>query len=110
MIKTAVDVVGLDDVNEGGGIHLFYFPDHKFGLFPGDHRVQQSQVIMAVTALSGELGGAVVGEILDLLIDFLRVTGDNEERVLFVSLVENLDCLGTGELEDNGVQCGVPAE
>ena len=110
VIETAIDVICLNDVDECAGIGIFHFFDQKLGFLSGDHRVQESQIILAVAAFSGKLCGAVVSEILDLCIDLFRMSGDNEKRVLFVSLVKHLYGLSTGKLENNGIKSCIPAK
>lgn len=82
----------------------------KFGFFGGDYGVDHAGFFVCVASGAFEAGCCVIGEFEDFFVNLVRFFGDDKQGVFFVSLVEHLDHLCGGELEDDGVKCSVPAE
>ena len=110
VIEPAVDVVGLDDVYKGVGVYFMHVSHQKLCLLPGYHGIQQGQLLVGIAACSLKTGGAVVGQVPDAFIYFLRMLRDDKQGMLFIALVEHLHHLSGSKLKDNGIQRRVPSE
>src|SRR5699024_6518239 len=63
-----------------------------------------------ITAHAFKPGSIVVGIVPDGLINFLGMVGDNQQCLLLIALIEHVEDLGAGKLEDNRVQGLIPAK
>ena len=52
----------------------------------------------------------MVGKLENLFINLIRLFRDDEQRMLLISLMQHLDHLRRGKLEDNRVKCSVPSK
>ncbi len=87
-----------------------YFPRDGFDFILSDHRVEHIALFLLIAADSLEEGCVVVGLLADFLIDFLRFGGDNQQCLFLIALVQKMQNLRGGELEDDGVQRLIPVE
>lgn len=110
LVKPSVDIVCLDNVDEGFRVDLVYFFDQKFGFLRGNNGVDHAGLFVCVASGSLKAGSRVMRQPEDLLINFGRLFGDDKKRMFFVTLMKHLDDLRGSKLEDDGVQRSVPAE
>ena len=86
-------------------------PFHKkLCLIPGYYGIEQAGSLAGIAAIALKTGGRMVGQLGNLVVNQIRMSGNDEQRMLLVTLMKHLYSLGGGELENNGVQCTVPAE
>ena len=110
VVKASVNIVCLNQVHEGRGVDfvdLFY---ENSSLVPGDDRVDHAGGLPSVASVSHKARGTVVSQAGNFLINLVGVLGHNEKRVFLITLVEELNCLGGGKLENDGIQSPVPAK
>ena len=93
-----------DGVDEGIGVCLFYGMHHLTAFIAGNHRVNQFSFIMMEGALSLEDGGSVPAGGIDDRADLIGFVGNNEDRLSLIFLIEHVQRLGGGVLEDDGIQ------
>ena len=110
IIKTARNTICPDTIDKSLGIHS---PDSLYGmsaLLCGNHRVKQMLLLALIAANTHKMRGVVVGVIPDHLIHFLRVVSNNKQRLLPVPLVQHMQNLRAGKLENNGIQRFLPSK
>ena len=110
MVEPSVDKVCLDNVYKCVGIYFHHLFHKKLRFLTGNYRVDHGGGILGVAAHTVQPCGGVVGEMGDLFVNLVRMPCHDKERMLLVTLVQDLDHLCGGELEDDGVQSFVPAE
>lgn len=104
LIEVPGDLIGFKNIDEGVGIDLPHLPRDFFNLVPRDDRVDHGPGLAAPQTGPLEQGGAMMGRVLDLFVDFLRFVRDNEQGGALVARVEQMDDLGGGVLEEDGIQ------
>lgn len=110
MIKTSIYKIRFYDVYKSGGIYLCNLFDQELCLLPGNYRIEHTGGLSCITAYSGDLSGAVVGQVGDFLIHFIWFVSNNEKSMFFIFLMKHLYHLGGSELKDDRVQCFIPSE
>ena len=86
------------------------FFNQKFGLFGGYNGVDHAGFLVCVASGSFEAGCGMVCKFKDFFVNLVWFFCDDKQGVFLVSLMEHLDYLSGGKLEDDGVKCSVPSE
>lgn len=83
---------------------------YSLDLITGDYRVDHLSLFLFITARTCKDCGTVIGIFRDYLVDLIGVSCNDEQGVLLIPLVQHLDYLGGGVLEDDRVQCFIPSK
>ena len=78
MVKTAVDIVCLDQIYKGRWIcfvHLFY---KKLCFISGYYGIEQAGSLTGIAAISLKTGGRMVGQLGNLVVNQIRMSGNDE--------------------------------
>lgn len=110
VVEAPVDIVRFYDVDKGGVVDFHYFFYEDFCFFAGNDGINHAGFFACEAAPAFQTGGRMVGHMGNFFINFLGFPGDDKQGVLFVALMQHLDYLGGGELENDGIQRSVPAE
>lgn len=110
VIEPPVEVVCLDDIDEGVWVYLLDCFDQDFRFGAGYNRVQHGLLTPGIAADSLKTGSCVVKQMADALVYLVRMAGDDEQRMFFVALVQHLNDLRGSKLKDDGVERRIPAK
>ena len=109
-IKSSVNLLGIDDVDEGFWVDPVDGRDHRVNLFSADDRIEDLALRAFVTACAVQQSGVVVGQRANFAVNGARLARNDQQGRFLVALKKDLNHLRAGILVDNRVQGFVEAK
>ena len=85
-IKSSVDLLGIDDIDEGFWVDTVDGRDHRVNLFSADDRIEDLALGALIAARSLQQRRVVVGQRANFAVNGARLAGDDQQRRLLIAL------------------------
>ncbi len=110
VIKPSRNLLRIHHIDERVLIHFPDFLHDGPDFIPSYDGIKHVAFPVAKTSDSLKKRGVMVGIVPNLLINLVHLFRYNEKRLLLVPLIQGMETLRRGKLENNGVQRFVPAK
>ena len=110
LIKPSGKLLCIHCINKSVRIDLPDLFGDRLDFIPSHNGVEHIAFLLSVASDSLKKRSIMVCIFPDLLIDFIRLGGDNEQRLFLVTFVQRMQDLSGCKLENNRIQRFVPSK